>query len=197
MHDTETYGQIRVCGANDDKKKHARRTVRLLKKAYPEPKCALQYQTPFQLLVATILSAQCTDSRVNMVTPALFEKYPTAADLALSRQRDVERYVKSTGFFRAKAKNLRAMSQHLVNDFEGEVPRNLNDLVALPGIGRKTANVVLGTAFGIPSGVVVDTHVKRISRLLGLTESTNPERIERDLAGGAAQERMGLTFHTV
>ncbi len=167
--------------ASDVKKKHTRRIVRALKKAYPDAECALHHETPFQLLVATILSAQCTDVRVNMVTPKLFEKYPTPADLAVSEQRDIERLIKSTGFFRAKATNLRGMSRMLVDDSHGEVPRNLADLVRLPGIGRKTANVVLGTAFGIPSGVVVDTHVKRIARLLGLTESTNPDRIERDL----------------
>ncbi len=167
--------------ASDDKKKHTRRIVRALKKAYPDAECALHHETPFQLLVATILSAQCTDVRVNIVTPKLFEKYPTPADLAVSKQRDIERLIKSTGFFRAKATNLRGMSRILVDDFHGELPRSLADLVRLPGIGRKTANVVLGTAFGIASGVVVDTHVKRISRLLGLTESTNPERIELGL----------------
>ena len=164
-----------------DKKKHARKITRGLAKAYSDAVCALHHDSSFQLLVATILSAQCTDKRVNMVTPALFEKYPTAFELAKSKQSAVERIVKSTGFFRAKATNLRNMAQKLVEDYDGDVPEDLDKLVALPGIGRKTANVVLGTWFGIASGVVVDTHVKRISRLLGLTDSTDPNRIERDL----------------
>ncbi len=170
------------CDATHDaKKKHARKIVRGLAKTYPDAECALHHESPFQLLAATILSAQCTDERVNAVTPTLFNKYPTAADLAASKQKDVEKIVHSLGFFRAKATNLRGMAQKLVDDFAGELPRNLDDMVSLPGVGRKTANVLLGTAFGIASGVVVDTHVKRISRLLGLTDSKNPVQIERDL----------------
>lgn len=165
----------------DDKKKRTRRIVRRLAKTYPDAECALHHQTPFQLLVATILSAQCTDERVNAVTPELFRRFPTPADLAAAGQSDVENVIRSLGFFRAKSANLRAMAQKLVEEFGGEIPRNLDDLTSLPGVGRKTANVVLGTAFGMPTGVVVDTHVKRITRLLGLTESTNPEQIERDL----------------
>ena len=164
-----------------DRKRLARRIVRGLFKAYPDAECALVHHSPFQLLVATILSAQCTDERVNLVTPALFEKYPTAAALAKARQASVEKLIRSTGFFRAKATNLRAMAQGLVEQHGGEVPQDLDALVSLPGVGRKTANVVLGTAFGIPTGVVVDTHVKRISKLIGLTDSNNPDRIERDL----------------
>lgn len=167
--------------STDERKKRVRKITRALTRAYPDAPCALHHQTPYQLLVATILSAQCTDKRVNLVTPDLFAKYPTAQELAQSRQRDVERIVKSTGFFRAKTTNLRAMAKKVVEDFDGEIPRSLEELVSLPGVGRKTANVVLGTAFHIPSGVVVDTHVKRISRLLGLTQSKNPDRIERDL----------------
>lgn len=165
----------------DDKAKRARRIVRILAKTYADAECALHHESPFQLLVATILSAQCTDERVNAVTPELFRRFPTPADLAGADQSEVERVIHSLGFFRAKSTNLRAMARKLVDDFGGEIPRNLDDLTALPGVGRKTANVVLGTAFGIPTGVVVDTHVKRITRLLGLTESTNPEQIERDL----------------
>ncbi|MFG0240382.1 MAG: endonuclease III [Gimesia chilikensis] len=142
---------------------------------------ALIHDSPFQLLVATILSAQCTDERVNATTPTLFKKYPTAAKLASSKQADVEKIVYPLGFFRAKATNIRKMAQALMDDHEGEVPKTLKELVALPGVGRKTANVVLGTAFDIPSGVVVDTHVKRICNLFGLTTSKNPEIIERDL----------------
>jgi endonuclease-3 len=164
-----------------EQKQRARKIVSVLKKVYPDVTCALHHENAYQLLVATILSAQCTDERVNQVTPALFREYPTPADLAASRQEDVELRIQSCGFFRNKATNLRGMAQALVDHFDGEVPRTLDTLVALPGVGRKTANVVLGTVYGIASGVVVDTHVKRIAHLLGLTASQNPEVIERDL----------------
>ncbi|MFO1093733.1 MAG: endonuclease III [Planctomycetaceae bacterium] len=157
------------------------RIVRRLCAAYPDAECALQHVDPFQLIAATILSAQCTDERVNLVTPALFEKYATPQRLAAAQQADVERIIQSTGFFRSKAKSLIGMAQGLVERHGGKVPKTLDELVALPGVGRKTANVVLGTAFGIPSGVVVDTHVTRISRLLGLTRETTAEKIEQDL----------------
>lgn len=166
----------------DDKKKHARKIVRGLTRLFPDPECALTHDSPFQLLVATILSAQCTDERVNATTPTLFKKYPTAEKLAASKQSDVEKIVHPLGFFRAKATNIRKMAQNLTEQYAGEVPQTLNELVALPGVGRKTANVVLGTAFGIPSGVVVDTHVKRITNIFGFTISKNPEIIERDLS---------------
>ena len=165
----------------DDKKKHARKIVCALKKAYPDAVCALSHDSGYQLVAATILSAQCTDERVNMVTPKLFEKFPTPFELAKSKQADVEQIIKSTGFFRAKAANLRGMAQALVEEHEGKLPRDLDSMIKLPGVGRKTANVVLGTAFGIASGVVVDTHVKRINNLLGLTTSKNPTIIEREL----------------
>ncbi len=155
--------------------------MRGLKKSYPDADCALNHESPYQLLAATILSAQCTDERVNMVTPRLFERYPLAEDLARGRIRDIERIVKSTGFFRAKAKSLKGMAQGLVRDHGGEFPTDVESLVKLPGVGRKTANVVLGVCFGIASGVVVDTHVKRISNLLGLTSESTPEKIELDL----------------
>jgi len=153
-----------------------------LAETYADAECALKHDNPFQLLAATILSAQCTDERVNMVTPALFAKYPTPAALAASKQADVEKIIQSTGFFRAKATNLRGMAQALVDQFDGELPRTLDEMVSLPGVGRKTANVVLGTAFGLPTGVVVDTHVKRLTRLLGLTKNLDPVKIEHDLA---------------
>jgi len=168
--------------SNDsDLKKRAGKVVRSLAKNYADAECALVHHSPYELIVSTILSAQCTDERVNMVTPELFRNCPSFASLAAAKQKSVEKLIKSTGFFRAKATNLRGMAQAVVDEHDGELPRELEALVKLPGVGRKTANVVLGTAFGIPSGVVVDTHVKRISRLLGLTESNNPEIIERDL----------------
>jgi len=162
-------------------KKQTAKIVRGLAKTYPDVECALKHNSPYELIVSTILSAQCTDERVNMTTPALFKKYPTVENLAGSKQADVEKLIKSTGFFRNKATNLRAMAEAVAQQHNGKIPQTLEELVALPGVGRKTANVVLGTAFGIPSGVVVDTHVKRISNLLGLTTSKNPEIIERDL----------------
>jgi endonuclease III len=165
----------------DDRQQLVRKIVAGLAQTYPEAVCALNHESPFQLLAATILSAQCTDERVNMVTPELFRRWPTPQKLAKAKQADVEEVVHSTGFFRAKAANLIGMSAGLVQNHNGELPRTLSELTALPGVGRKTANVVLGTCFGIPSGVVVDTHVKRITNLLGLTESSNAERIEQDL----------------
>lgn len=171
-------GSIKGAG---NMKQRARKIARVLSFTYTDAVCALNYTNPFQLLVATILSAQCTDARVNKVTPLLFAKYPTPATLARASQEDVEAVIRSTGFFRAKATNLRGMAQKLVDDFGGVMPRTLEELASLPGVGRKTANVVLGTAFGIATGLVVDTHVRRISRLIGLTSSNDPKRIEKDL----------------
>jgi len=162
-------------------RRHAAKVVEILAATYPDAECALHHENPLQLLIATILSAQCTDARVNMVTPALFAKYPTAADFAEAPQEELEQLIQSTGFFRSKAKNIRACCRDLVEKHGGEVPRDLESLVQLAGVGRKTANVVLGTAFGIASGVVVDTHVGRLSKRLGLTRATQPEKIEQDL----------------
>jgi endonuclease-3 len=162
-------------------KEQAARVVRRLKADYPSATCALENETPFQLLVATILSAQCTDERVNMVTPDLFRRWPTAAEMARAPITKLETVIQSTGFFRNKAKNIKAASQALMEKHNGEVPRDLEALVALPGVGRKTANVVLGTAYGLATGVVVDTHVTRLSRRLGLTQYTDPAKIEQDL----------------
>lgn len=162
-------------------KRYASKVVRHLKKGYPDAECALNYDTPFQLLIATILSAQCTDERVNIVTADLFKKHPTPDSMAAAPVKKLEKIVQSAGFFRTKAKNIRACAQGLVDDHDGEVPEDLPSLVALAGVGRKTANVVLGTAFGIPSGVVVDTHVGRISRRLGLTDKKDAVKVERDL----------------
>jgi endonuclease III len=162
-------------------KRFAAQVARRLRQAYPDARCALQFANPLELLVATILSAQCTDKQVNIVTPELFKKYPTATDLAAAPIASIERIVQSTGFFRNKAKNIQACCRKLVDEHDGEVPRSMEALVALPGVGRKTANVVLGTAFGIASGVVVDTHVGRITHRLGLTAERDPVKIERDL----------------
>jgi endonuclease-3 len=159
----------------------AKRIAEGLAKTYPDAECALHHSNTFQLLVATILSAQCTDERVNMVTPILFGRYPEPADLAESKQADVEEIIHSLGFFRAKATSIRGMARGLVDLYAGEVPQDLQKLIELPGIGRKTANVVLGTSFGIATGLVVDTHVKRLTRLIGLTTETTPEKIELDL----------------
>ncbi len=167
--------------SDDDRTSRAPKIARGLAKAYPDAVCALIHETPFQLLAATILSAQCTDERVNLVTPELFRRWATPQALAEAKPSDVEEVVRSTGFFRAKAANLIGMARGLVEKHHGELPQTLEELTALPGVGRKTANVLLGTAFGIASGVVVDTHVRRISNLLGLTTSDNPEQIERDL----------------
>lgn len=162
-------------------KRHASRVVRALRKGYPDAVCALEFESPFQLLIATILSAQCTDQRVNIVTRDLFAKYPTSHELAKVPLSRLEKLIQSTGFFRNKAKNIKACCEELVERYDGEVPQQLDQLVELAGVGRKTANVVLGTAFGLATGVVVDTHVGRISRRLGLTQETDAVKAERDL----------------
>jgi endonuclease-3 len=156
------------------------RILALLDEHYPESETALSHETPMQLLVATILSAQCTDARVNLVTPALFRKYPDVRAFARANLRELEALIRSTGFFRSKARNIRECCRKLVKDFAGEVPPRLEDLVTLPGVGRKTANVVLGNSFGIP-GITVDTHVGRVSRRLGLTRHEDPVKVEFDL----------------
>ena len=165
----------------DQAKRHAAKVVRRLRRDYPDAECALHYQTPLQLLVATILSAQCTDIRVNIVTDKLFRTHSTAADLARLPVKKLETAIHSTGFFRNKAKNIKACCTRLVEEYDGEVPQDLDQLVQLRGVGRKTANVVLGTAFGLATGVVVDTHVTRISRRLGMAKQTDPVKIEREL----------------
>jgi endonuclease-3 len=163
------------------KSDHAAQIVALLKQEYADVECALVHDTPFELLIATILSAQCTDERVNIVTKDLFAKYSSPAALAAVPIRQLEKLIQSTGFFRNKAKNIHDCCVQLVKEHAGQVPADLDKLVALPGVGRKTANVVLGTAFGIASGVVVDTHVTRLSQRLGLTEQNDAVKIEREL----------------
>jgi endonuclease-3 len=176
---------------------HAPRTAAIiarLEAAYPDARCALRHANPLQLLIATILSAQCTDARVNMVTPALFARYPTAAAFADADLRELEAMIRSTGFYHNKAKSILGCCQALVLRHGGKVPADLDALVALPGVGRKTANVVLGNAFGIP-GVVVDTHVTRLSQRLDLTSQDDPNKIERDLMGIVPRDKWTLWAH--
>jgi endonuclease-3 len=160
--------------------KRAEKLTELLKDHYPAAQCSLDFKNPLQLLIATMLSAQCTDERVNKVTPALFARYPTVKDFAGADQAELEGLIRSTGFYRNKAKNIIGCCQKLLGEHGGEIPKTMEELSALPGVGRKTANVVLGNAFGIP-GVVVDTHVTRLSHRLGLAQGKNPEEIEREL----------------
>ena len=166
-----------------------------LQRDHPDARCALDYRSPFELLVATILSAQCTDKRVNMVTPALFAAYPTVASLAAARQEDVEEIIRSTGFFRNKAKSIIAMAGALLERHGGEVPAEMDALVRLPGVGRKTANVVLGNAFGRNEGIVVDTHVRRLAGRLGLTSATDPVMVEEALVPLFPRERWTMLAH--
>lgn len=155
--------------------------VKTFPKVYPDAHCELDFKTPLQLLIATILSAQCTDKRVNMVTPALFARYRSAADFAAAPAPELEKAIQSTGFFRNKTKSIRAATAAIVKNHGGKVPRTMAELHALPGVGRKTANVVLGNAFHVDEGIVVDTHVIRLSQRLGLTTASDPEKIETDL----------------
>jgi endonuclease-3 len=176
------------------RRRRAGALVRALARAYPEAGCALRYRTPWELLVATILSAQCTDERVNGVTPALFGAYPTPAALAAAPPARVEALVRPTGFFRQKTRAIQAAARAIVEHHDGRVPPRMEALVALPGIGRKTANVVLGTAFGEPS-IFVDTHVRRLARRLGLTDEDDPDRIERDLQALLPRRQWTVTAH--
>ncbi len=169
--------------------------IRLLERRYPEAKCSLDHRDPLELLVATILSAQCTDARVNIVTKDLFRTYRTAGDYAAANPAVFEQEIRSTGFFRNKTKSVIGMAQGLVERFGGKVPDTMEELTSLPGVGRKTANVVLGNAFGKDEGIVVDTHVARISRLLGLTKETDPVKIEQDLMGVVPRRRWTLFPH--
>jgi endonuclease-3 len=166
-----------------------------LKELYPEARCALHHRNAYELLCATILSAQCTDARVNMVTPTLFARYPSPFELARAEPADVEEIIKSTGFFRNKTKSLIGMAQAVVADHGGEVPRTMEELRKLPGVGRKTANVVLGNAYGINEGVTVDTHVTRLSGLLGLSRESDPAKIETELMQLFPREDWGLLSH--
>jgi endonuclease-3 len=170
-----------------EKKIRAKAIYRQLTKNYPNVRCELDYNSAFQLLVATVLSAQCTDKRVNQTTPALFKKYPNPKKMAKADLKDIQRLVKSTGFFRAKAKNIKALSNKIIEEFDGDVPSNLDDLITLPGVGRKTANVVLGHAFGIP-GITVDTHFGRLSRRFGWSKQNDPVKVEFEVGDLIAEK---------
>ena len=174
---------------------HAQKVCECLDTLYPDPGCALHFRNPLELLVAVILSAQCTDARVNIVTQSLFQKYQSAADYANVSQEELEHDIHSTGFYRNKAKNIRECCRILTEKFNGEVPVSMEELVQLPGVGRKTANCVLGTFYGIAEGVVVDTHVLRLSQRLGLSEDTTPEKIEQDLMRIVPQDRWVKMSH--
>lgn len=179
----------------EDRRARTTRIIDLLRKAYPNAHCELNFTTPLELLVATILSAQCTDKRVNIVTAELFKKYRNASDYASAPPTEIESYIKTAGFFRNKAKNIQACCRKLVELHGGEVPRTMNQLTHLDGVGRKTANVVLGNAFDTNIGVVVDTHVGRLSNRLGLTRETNPEKVEQDLMKLVPREQWTLFSH--
>lgn len=174
-----------------------KKILELLDVAYPNVECALHHTNAWELLVATILSAQCTDKRVNEVTPGLFAKYPTPHDFAAARQEVLAQDIRSTGFFNNKAKSVIGAAKKIVNEFSGEVPRTLEELITVPGAARKTANVVLGSGFGIASGIVVDTHVQRISKRLDLTKNTDPVKVEQDLVKIVPKDRWILFSHQI
>lgn len=178
-------------------RRHAAQTLRMLMDAYPGADCALAHRNAWELLCATILSAQCTDKRVNMVTPALFERWPNAEAMAEADPAEVEQAVQTTGFFREKTKSLIAMSRDIVERYEGRVPETMKDLTTLRSVARKTANVILGTAFGRNDGVVVDTHVGRLSRRLGWTDQTDPVKVERDLMELIPSKHWTALAHTL
>lgn len=171
------------------------RIYRRLEEEFPQAKCALLHDNPFELLIATILSAQCTDERVNMTTPALFKKYPTPRKMASAKQDDIEKLIRSCGFYRNKAKSIRGAAMAIVEDHGGKVPDTMDELLKLPGVARKTANVVLGNAFGINVGMVVDTHIKRLSYRMGLTDHTDPVKVERDLMQLFPAEQWTMLSH--
>ncbi len=182
--------------SKEEKKKRVLKILDRLKETYPDAKCALDFSTPFELLAATILSAQCTDKRVNMVTPALFKRYNSIKEYAEANPGDLEEIVRSTGFYKNKAKSILGAAKEILERFGGKVPRKLEDLVTLPGVGRKTANVLLGNAFGVP-GLTVDTHMIRLNRLLRLTKHTDAVKIEFDLMPIVPQKDWSLYSHLI
>jgi endonuclease III len=179
----------------EEKRRRVRRILRRLAKAYPDAHCALDFASPLELLVATILSAQCTDVRVNQVTPALFRKYRTAADYARAKPGELERGIRQTGFFNSKARSLRRAGAAIAAEHGGRVPDTMVELLELPGVGRKTANVILGNAFGKDEGFVVDTHVGRLARRMGLTRETDPVKVERELIALVPRGKRAMTAH--
>ncbi len=187
-----TKKPARIKGAEP---KRVRAILEKLDVAYPAVTCALEHRNPFQLLIATILSAQCTDERVNQVTKTLFEEYPKPEDFAYANPRELEQEIRPTGFFRNKTKSVMGASKRIVEEFGGKVPPTMEELLTLPGVARKTANVVLGTAYGIAAGVVVDTHVLRLSRRLDLTKHDDPKKVEQDLMRAIPQDRWILFSH--
>lgn len=179
------------------KKARARKIISRLKRAYPDSACSLRHTNAYQLMVSTILSAQCTDERVNMVTPALFKRFPTPQKMAGAKQEELEELVRTTGFFRNKAKSIKNNAIALLDKHGGEIPKTLDELTSLPGVGRKTGSVVLGAGFGLAEGVVVDTHVVRIAQLLKLTAHKTPEKIERDLIAILSQKDWIIWTHLI
>jgi len=179
------------------KQPRAKRIISRLKKDYPRAGCSLDFKDPWQLLVATRLSAQCTDERVNLITPELFRRYKRVENFAKATQTELEKLIKSTGFFRGKAKSLRMAAKKIVEEFAGEVPQTMEEMLTLDGIGRKSANVILGNAYGIPSGIAVDTHVLRLSKRLGLSYAKTPEKVEEDLMKLVAKRDWILFPHLV
>ncbi len=180
-----------------ERQARVQKILSVLDEMYPAASCALHHDNAWELLVATILSAQCTDKRVNEVTPGLFRKYPTIRDFASAKQEELAQDIRSTGFFNNKAKSVIGAARKILLDFGGEVPRQIDELLTVPGAARKTANVVLGTAFGVASGVVVDTHVQRIAQRLDLTKETDPGKIEKDLMKAIPKERWILFSHQI
>ncbi len=191
------YGLTKRPKTAAERKARVAEILQGLDRMYPDVTCALTHRTPWELLVATILSAQCTDKRVNEVTPGLFAKYPTLGDFAAVRPEVLAKDIRSTGFFNNKAKSITGAARKITSDFGGQVPRTIEELLTVPGAARKTANVVLGTAYGIASGVVVDTHVTRIARRLDLTKQSDPVKIERDLMKIVPQEKWILFSHQI
>lgn len=187
--------ETRVGQARGAHPKRIRAILEKLDQAYPAAACALMHKNPFQLLVSTILSAQCTDERVNQVTRTLYQKYPTPETFAYANPRELEKDIRPTGFFRNKTKSIMGASKKIVEELGGQVPRTMEEMLTLPGVARKTANVVLGTAYGIPSGIVVDTHVQRLSRRLDLSRNEDPKKIEQDLLQVIPQEKWILFAH--
>ena len=181
----------------EERRLRVQKILEILDRMYPKATCALHHSSPWELLVATILSAQCTDKRVNAVTPGLFKKYPTIQDFAAAKQEELAQDIRSTGFFNNKAKSVIGAARKILTDFGGEVPREMDQLLTVPGAARKTANVVLGTAFGIAAGVVVDTHVQRISQRLDLTRENDPVKIERDLMKVIPKDKWILFAHQI